>query len=629
MKNIFVLTLLLLCSLALFSQNNPITVTAPNGGESWAIGSTHVITWTAAQLAGNVRIQLRRGMNSANVITIAENIPIAAGNFSWTLPANLAVNAEYKIRVFIPPVTPTGVLIADESDGFFAITGYNPPPMSLTLTSPNGGENWVIGTMHPITWNSTNLTGNIKIILDCPIPTYAPIVIAEEVPIQNGVFYWTVGNAPMPASFYKVSITWISDMTVYIGDISDAEFTISGSTNVPSLTVTSPNGGESWEAGSTHNITWTSANVEGNIRIDLVSPLDCLLPLIVEATPVAAGFYAWTIPASIPPASFYRIMITKQLSNGTIFSDISDGDFTISGEFVPMSITVTAPNGGENWEIGSTHQITWTSTGLTGNVRIELMSPVMNPLSNLIATEIPIENGVFNWTIPNTIQPASFYRVAITWLSIMTVYIGDGSDADFTISGTSQTPSITVTSPNGGENWTKGTMHPITWTSTSVPGNVQIRLVRMTSAGSVSRVIARNVPNTGIFNWQIPLRLPVGSGYKIVVRSQSTPTVFDRSDAPFTLSGGNINPFTVTPTVVTTDGQVSFMLSSDENTRVTAAVYNIKGQCISKLMNNEAISGKKTLSWNGQTSNGTTARKGIYFLKVQSGKEVITKKFLY
>ena len=37
-------------------------------------------------------------------------------------------------------------------------------------------------------------------------------------------------------------------------DTSDAVFSIVA---VPAITVTSPNGGESWEVGSVHNIAWT------------------------------------------------------------------------------------------------------------------------------------------------------------------------------------------------------------------------------------------------------------------------------------------------------------------------------------------------------------------------------------
>ena len=35
------------------------------------------------------------------------------------------------------------------------------------------------------------------------------------------------------------------------------------------------------------------------------------------------------------------------------------------------SITVTSPNGGESWTVGTSHNITWTSTGTVGNVNID------------------------------------------------------------------------------------------------------------------------------------------------------------------------------------------------------------------------------------------------------------------
>ena len=44
----------------------------------------------------------------------------------------------------------------------------------------------------------------------------------------------------------------------------------------------------------------------------------------------------------------------------------------IATEIVVPTITVTSPNGGESWSVGTTHAITWTQTGLTGAVTIDL-----------------------------------------------------------------------------------------------------------------------------------------------------------------------------------------------------------------------------------------------------------------
>jgi len=54
------------------------------------------------------------------------------------------------------------------------------------------------------------------------------------------------------------------------------------------------------------------------------------------------------------------------VSNPSV-SDVSAATFTVGGG----SITVTSPNGGE-WPIGSTQTVTWTSSWLDGNVKIQL-----------------------------------------------------------------------------------------------------------------------------------------------------------------------------------------------------------------------------------------------------------------
>jgi hypothetical protein len=99
---------------------------------------------------------------------------------------------------------------------------------------------------------------------------------------------------------------------------------------------------------------------------------------------------------------------------------------------------------------------------------------------------------------------------------------------------------ITVVSPNGGENWLKGTMHPIVWTD-NVCDNVRIELWKGTVYHST---IAQSVPSTGVFNWMIPpaSNIVPGNDYKVKIIanapvSGNTGMVFDFSDNFFTISG--------------------------------------------------------------------------------------------
>jgi hypothetical protein len=52
---------------------------------------------------------------------------------------------------------------------------------TITVTSPNGGENLSIGTTHNITWKSSNITGTLKITLLIRSSGFHPGRIQKEV----------------------------------------------------------------------------------------------------------------------------------------------------------------------------------------------------------------------------------------------------------------------------------------------------------------------------------------------------------------------------------------------------------------------------------------------------------------
>jgi hypothetical protein len=74
-----------------------IAVAEPNGGESWLVGSTHIIRWVSSGNPGTlVRIDLYRG--AALVGTPVVSTP-DDGEFPWTVPADLEPGSDYRIRV--------------------------------------------------------------------------------------------------------------------------------------------------------------------------------------------------------------------------------------------------------------------------------------------------------------------------------------------------------------------------------------------------------------------------------------------------------------------------------------------------------------------------------------------------
>lgn len=94
-----------------------VTVASPNGGESWAAGSTHAITWRAD---GVDTVKLEVSLDGAGWSTLADGVPAAAGSFDWTVPATPTSLA--RVRVSAAP----GGEPSDESDAPFNITAAGP-----------------------------------------------------------------------------------------------------------------------------------------------------------------------------------------------------------------------------------------------------------------------------------------------------------------------------------------------------------------------------------------------------------------------------------------------------------------------------------------------------------------------
>ena len=126
------------------------------------------------------------------------------------------------------------------------------------------------------------------------------------------------------------------------------------------------------------------------------------------------------------------------------------------------TVLVTSPNGGEDWNVNSQQNITWTSSNVT-DVKIDYSTNNGGIWLNVVSS-VPASSGSYSWTIPNT--PSTECLVRISNASLASIF--DVSDNVFTI-----VPIVTVTTPNGGENWIGNSQHNITWTSQNIT-NVSI-----------------------------------------------------------------------------------------------------------------------------------------------------------
>ena len=102
------------------------------------------------------------------------------------------------------------------------------------------------------------------------------------------------------------------------------DFLIPGDTVSASVTVSSPNGGESWAGGSAQSISWSATGVT-NVKLEYT--LDGgTWSLITSSTSASTGSYTWTVPNSASTAARVRV---SDAANSAV-SDTSDAAFTIT-----------------------------------------------------------------------------------------------------------------------------------------------------------------------------------------------------------------------------------------------------------------------------------------------------------
>lgn len=84
-----------------------------------------------------------------------------------------------------------------------------------------------------------------------------------------------------------------------------------------------------------------------------------------------------------------------------------------------------------------------------------------------------------------------------------------------------------------------------------------------------------------------------------------------------TLEQNHPNPFNPSTTI-------SFYLSSAGS--VSLRIYDTRGRLVRSLIDDSKTSGAQTVDWDGTNDHGETVGSGIYFYRLQAGKEVFTRK---
>ena len=175
--------------------------------------------------------------------------------------------------------------------------------------------------------NGTNFFGVNTSGTDAP---QASVLDLAAVPSQSGT------QNLLGQSQVWIGFLFTSDESVAAANgaqVDDVEVVVASavSNQAPQVSVTSPNGGESWQAGSTHAITYTASDPDSGPSAITIA-LDYSTNGGSSWTAIASsqsntGSYQWTVPSVATSSARVRVRASDSLDEG---SDTSNANFTIT-----------------------------------------------------------------------------------------------------------------------------------------------------------------------------------------------------------------------------------------------------------------------------------------------------------
>ncbi len=304
--------------------------------------------------------------------------------------------------------------------------------------------------------------------------------------------------------------------------MSNAVFSI----QIPNANLTSPNGGETWYAGTNQTITWNnnsmfSPTVNLDFSLNGGSTWENIAVNISNS-----GSYIWTIPNRNSANALIRV---SNYTN-TNYSDVSNALMTIR----PF-VRLVSPNGGN--QLGSCTQTTITFERAPAYTTYNLEYSTNNGTSwTSIFSSQTYSNTIntYNWTLPN----------ASTNQALMRIYPStdaskaDTSDANFTIK-----KPVNILQPNFGGVLVVGSTYTIKWQSDGISNLYDISYSTTGPAGPFTNIVLGYNTSTNTYSWTVP-NTPSTNCY-LKIKDNINSCKEDVSDLAFSIATVP-NPITIT-----------------------------------------------------------------------------------
>jgi hypothetical protein len=439
--------------------------------------------------------------------------------------------------------------------------------------------------------------------------------------------------------------------------------TATGDATAPAVAVNSPDGGETWKAGATHEIRWTATDAVGVTGVNLAYSTDdgVSFPNAIASGLANDGSYSWTVPNA--PGTAVRVRVLAHDAAGNVGRDSSAASFTIDrwtitatagagGSVVPGGAVPVVQGAGQSFSIAPaanyhvaslavdgaavTPDTSYTFQNVTANHTIaasfssDSFALVVSQVGGGTVTLSPdLASYAYGTSVELDPVPAAGWAFT-SWSGDTT---GTADPLTLTVLGNRSltatfvdvaAPVVTLTAPLGGEAWDLGTVHDVTWTASDNAGvdSVNVDYSRSGLAGPWLPV-AHGLANSGTCPWTVPGQASDSALVRVTAYDQARNTGSARSDSVFHLVDPTAGVWGEGPPTLAlarpqpnpSRGATLLRFSLPAAGHARLDVVDVSGRRLGSH-EGEFEAGVHPWRWDGRGADGGPAGAGLYFVRL-------------